>query len=110
VNRCKGKGGNVMENEEPKLEWHKMKSQYVAIKGDMIVCIVEPAEGLACEAWRIQPVAGLYTTIEAAKEGAEKAHAQYLANHPEDGKPQDNLYLDLLRGVVAALEAKYKKP
>jgi hypothetical protein len=105
-----GKVGMVMENEEPKLEWHKMKTQHVAIKGDLIVCIVEPAEGLACEAWRIQPVAGLYTTIEAAKEAAEKGHEQYVAHQLEDGKPQDNLYLDVLRGVVAALEAKYKKP
>jgi hypothetical protein len=101
-----------MENEknsvELPFEWFDFKGRHVAMKGDMILCIVEPAEGLPCEAWHIQPVAGLFTTLESAKSEAEKGHARYIAHQEEDEKPPKNLYLDILKQVVAALEAKQK--
>jgi hypothetical protein len=105
-----------MENEkekngvEPPFEWFDFKGRHVAMKGDMILCIVEPAEGLPCEAWHIQPVAGLYTTVESAKSEAEKGHARFIANQAEDEKPEPNFYLEVLKQVVAALEAKAQKP
>jgi hypothetical protein len=101
-----------MENEqqknglEPPLEWFDFKGRHVAMKGDTILCIIEPAEGLPCEAWHVQPVAGLYTTLDSAKSEAEKGHARFMEHQAEDKKPQEDYYLGILKQVVAALEAK----
>jgi hypothetical protein len=101
---------NRVETEvKPQIEWHEFKGgRHLMMKGDMLLGIIEPSEGLPCEAYHFQPVAGLFTTIEAAKAEAEKSHARFLANHVEDGKPPENFYLEILKQVVVALEAKFK--
>jgi len=98
-----------MENET-EIVWHKFKSSHVAMKGEQIVGIVEPAEDFPCEAFVITPVSFMYLTVDAAKEEFLKGHERFLKRHAEDEKPEPNFYLEVLKQVVAALEAKAQKP
>ncbi len=56
---------------EPTLEWAKYGKMHVCLKGEEIVCIVQPTEG-PFEAFGVQYVDNLYVSVEAAKRAAEE--------------------------------------
>jgi hypothetical protein len=94
-----------MEETKP-IEWHEIKGAQVGMKGDQVICIVERVEGLPFEAYGVNPMSAVYRTLDAAKSEAEAGHTRFL--EAQKGQPQSNFYLDILKQVVAALEAKAK--
>ena len=88
--------------EKPKVEWHVIKGVHVAMSGQ--VAIINKLEGMPFEAHGLQMLSGVYTTIEAAKEDADKTFKKI------DGRrsAQPNLYVEILRGALAAVEAQVK--
>jgi hypothetical protein len=95
-----------MENETDKIEWYEIRDGHIAMKGARIIGVIHRAEGMPCVAYQISPMAGMFSSLEAAKAELEEGHARYL----EGGKSQKDFYLEVLKQVVAALEAKAQKP
>ena len=79
------------------IEWHQMKGSIVALRGDEIIAIVNKMTDMPCEAFSVQPLAGVYTTIEAAKAEVEKGVKRMKENKPLD-------FVAMLRNMVAAMD------
>lgn len=100
-----------MEETKPEIEWHKFKDAHIAMRGDQILFLVERIPDFPCEAYGIAPQQGMYSNLEAAKAEAEAGHARFLKHQAQhEGPPPNDFYIDILKGVVAALESKVKKP
>lgn len=97
-----------MEETKPAIEWHKFKDKHVAIRGEEILAIIDPVEGFPCEAYGMNVINGMFSTVEAAKSGADKAIAKFLERVDHMDDPPQNFYLDILKQIVAALETKAK--
>jgi hypothetical protein len=87
---------------KPAVEWHEMKGTHVAMRGDQVICIIEPVEGLPFKAWGVQPMAAVFSTVDSAKAEAEAGHQRFLKN----SGPQPNFYVDILEQLLTALKAK----
>jgi hypothetical protein len=100
--------GEKVEETKPAVEWHKFKDKHVMMQGDKVLAIVEPVQDFPCEAFGVEILQQMYVSLDAAKADAEACYAGFLRRHTEDARPQPNFYLDILRQVVTALEAKEK--
>lgn len=97
-----------MEDTDIKIEWQEFRAGVVAFYGEEIVAILRKAEDFPCEAYTLDMCNGMYTTLAAAKADAEP-HIRRFIRRSNEGKeppkPQPNMYLEVLRAAVKALEA-----
>lgn len=96
-----------MEDTDIKIEWHKFKDSHIAFYGQEIVAILHKADDFPCEAYAFDMCNGMYTSIDAAKADSEPHIRRFIKNSnvsKEPPKKTPNMYLDILRAAVKALE------
>lgn len=86
-----------MENE--KLEWHQVKGQLLAMKGDQIIAIVEKLDGMPCESFGVNMLNGVFTNTDAAKAEVERAWQEHLS-HSANRLPELPNYGKVARAIA----------
>ena len=73
------------EKDKPLIEWHDVKGAKVGISGTQVVCIVENAEDMPIECFRLHILQGVYLTCAAAQQASETDFTEWQnarANDP----------------------------
>ena len=91
--------------EEKKIEWHNIKGSYIAMVGDQIIGIIDKQPDFPCEAWSIQPMAGMYANPESAKAEIELQYGLMPKQPTQPRKTLDQVMIAVLESTLAQLKA-----
>lgn len=86
------------------IEWRKLKNgAWLGYSGSQLLCIVEKLEDFPVEAWTPHCLRDAFTNPEAAMQAGELL-LRSIARDEEPAPPATDIYLPILKGIVAALE------
>jgi hypothetical protein len=89
---------------EAAIEWRKLKTgAWIGYCGSQVLCIVEKLEDFPVEAWTPHCLRDAFTNPEAAMHAGELL-LRSIARDQEPPPSSTDIYLPILKGIVAALE------